>query len=68
LKEQTHGCEGVTRKPTETEADNDRWGIGIESTLRAIVAECDDEVHPETPVGELFIYISTTSPHHIVGD
>lgn len=53
LKEETDRCEGIAGESREAEAADDGRRVGIKGTLRAVVAERDEEVDPEAPVREL---------------
>jgi hypothetical protein len=53
LEEKTHGGHGVTLERFISETPDDGRRVGIESTLRTVIAERDDYVSIETPVREL---------------
>lgn len=53
LNKQTDGSESVAGQAFKTKAFNNCGRVCVESTLRAIVGECDNDVDPEAPVGEL---------------
>lgn len=53
LQEETDGSHGVTLEGSETEAADDGRRVGVEGTLGTVVAQGDDNVDIETPVGEL---------------
>lgn len=46
LNEETDRGEGVTGQWSETKAGNDGGGVCVECSLRAVVAEGDEEVDP----------------------
>ena len=53
LEVETNGCKGITGKSGETEAADNGWRVGIETTLRTVVAKRNENVDPDSPVGEL---------------
>lgn len=53
LEEQAHGGERIALQRLKAEASDDGRAVGIEATERAVVAEGDEDVHPENPVAEL---------------
>lgn len=53
LEEETNGCHGVASEGSKAEAADDGRRVGVESTLRSVVAESNEEMSPKTPVGEL---------------
>lgn len=53
LQEQTDGSQGVARQWGESETVDDRWRIGVERSLRSVVGQGDEEVDPQSPIGEL---------------
>ena len=52
LDEQTDSSHSVSSQLPETEGANDGRGVGIESTLRTVVAHGDGEVSPHAPICE----------------
>jgi hypothetical protein len=53
LQEETDGGQGVAGEASETETLDNGRRVGIKSTLRTVIGKGDDDVDPETPVGEL---------------
>ena len=53
LDVETDGCHGVCFETSESECTDHGWGIGIKTTLWAVVAEGDTDVDPKTPIAEL---------------
>lgn len=53
LGEETDCSHGVADQCPISQSRDDRGRVGIKGTLGAVVAESDEEVTPDAPVGEL---------------
>lgn len=53
MEEETDGGQGVGRESAVAETPHDGWGVGVEGSLGAVVAEGDGKVDPHSPAGEL---------------
>jgi hypothetical protein len=61
LDEQTNRCKGITGQRCKSKAIDERWRVGIESSLRTIVAECNKKMNPHAPMCELECGLSNSS-------
>jgi len=52
LQEQAHGSHGIGVKGAEAEARHNAGRIGVEGSLRAVVQQGNEGMHPQPPVGE----------------
>ncbi len=53
LKEETNGSHGIADKVAKAEASDKGWCVGIEGSLRTVIAQGDQEVDPDAPVSVL---------------
>lgn len=54
LEVEPDGREGVAGQRREAQRLDDGWRVGVEATLGTVVAQRYADVHPETPVSQLF--------------
>jgi hypothetical protein len=62
LNEQSHSSHGVRSQSTKTKLPHQRRCVGIECTLRSIVAHRDAKVRPHAPVRERLLERSKPDP------
>ncbi len=53
LEKEADGSQCVAREGGETKTVDDGRGVGVKGTLRTVVAQRDQEMDIETPIGEL---------------